>query len=197
MHIPAQDLLACIVSLNIICSLYVWEMIYRIVIGLPLLAHHIVTILLIQIAFFDTGSLWHFRYGLLLCFYATTVQFSFVALYCYRLDVCKQHQLLLLRLAALQAVVVKTLVTGALVAYFVLGIQKDALNGAWGLSWKISFFPLLLILYGVQLYAVCILITIGRRCRQLDSKSAREEMVEDNDQLEPKVVEEQAIIVEV
>ncbi|CAB9510093.1 expressed unknown protein [Seminavis robusta] len=158
---------ACLMAWIIVCILYIWELLYRIEIGIPLLLHHIVTIILIQVgysSFFDTANLSYFRYGLLLTFHATTEQFTFVALYCYRMGLMSHLHKAFFLLAAVQAAFFKALVTVALVVYFALGIMQGVFHGSWGMFWKVCFPPLLLVLYIVQLYSAYTLAIIGRRC---------------------------------
>jgi hypothetical protein len=64
-------------AIQTISVLYVWELCYRQKIGWPLLVHHLVTVLLIQLStasFFDTQDLIYIRFAVLLGFYATTEQ---------------------------------------------------------------------------------------------------------------------------
>jgi len=77
-----------------IVVIYIWELIYRLKIGWPLLIHHIITIIFCQLnmaSFFDTSQIELLRVALLSGFYATTEQPSFVALLFYRLDIYPRY----------------------------------------------------------------------------------------------------------
>jgi hypothetical protein len=150
--------------------LYVWELIYRIKIGSSLLIHHLITILLCQLVaatFFDTKNIMYLRFALMLGFYATLEQLSFVALFVYRLDLFLKKRCLLFFIATGQALILKTIVMISSVAYYANVAYRGEFNGsAWGAFWKIAFIPLLFVLYGAQLYACHILYQLGRRCRR-------------------------------
>lgn len=154
-----------------IAVLYVWELCYREKIGWPLLAHHFVTLLLIQCStasFYETGNILYVRYAMLLGFHATTEQISFVALFCFRLGIYIRYHAVLFYVAAVQAFVMKTVVTFAAFIFFIRDVfVNNAFNNeptSWDLFWKILFLPLLVVLYGSQLYACKILYSLGRRC---------------------------------
>jgi hypothetical protein len=159
-------------SIQSIAVLYVWELCYRVKIGWPLLVHHFVTLLLIQLStacFFDTNNIVYLRFAILLGFYATTEQISFVALFFFRLELYPElHGILIFYAAAVQSFILKTIVTIVAIGYAILilyvsdDVDDDTTNWKW--FWRIYFLPLLLVLYSSQLYACKILYTLASRC---------------------------------
>jgi hypothetical protein len=185
----SQTRYECMVfSLQVIAVLYVWELCYRVKFGWPLLLHHLVTLLLIQLnlaSFYDTNHIACIRFAILLGFYATTEQFSFVALFFFRLKLYPEWHGFLFYAAAAQALVLKTIVTIVTIGYVIYTFYvSDDLNDVtsnWKLFWRICFLPLLLVLYASQLYACKILYALGSRCSRahdaaslLESKATRE-----------------------
>jgi len=156
-------------SVSLIAILYIWELCYREKIGTPLLIHHLVTLLLIQLitaTLFDTHVVLYYRFALLLGFHATTEQASFVALFAYRLGIWETRQSRLFYVATAQCFFLKTAVTIISVVFYCTSL--DDIDGAWGWFWKIGFLPLMTCLYGSQLYAAQILFTLGGRCRKIN-----------------------------
>jgi hypothetical protein len=163
-------------SIQVIAVLYVWELCYREKIGWPLLVHHLVTLLLIQLAtasYFDTNNIVWIRFAILLGFYATTEQISFVALFFFRLNLYPEWHGILFYAAAAQAFVLKTIVTIAAIGYTIVSfyvsddLDDDTTNWKW--FWRICFLPLLLVLYASQLYACKILYALGSRCSKANA----------------------------
>lgn len=169
-------------ALQSVAVLYTWELIYREKIGLPLLTHHLVTLLLIQLStasFFDTQDLRYMRFAILLGFYATTEQTSFIALFCFRLDILQAWHGSLFFLATLQAFVMKTIVTVAAALYFFIVVTK-AKRTAWKQFWTVCFLPLLILLYASQLYACKILWILRNRCICASSSNVSHSQVQRN-----------------
>jgi hypothetical protein len=165
-------------SLQVIAVLYVWELCYRVKFGWPLLLHHLVTLLLIQLSlasFFDTHHVACIRFAILLGFYATTEQFSFVALFFFRLNLYPEWHGILFYGAAAQSFALKTIVTIFTTGYVIVTLYvsddlKDVTSN-WKLFWRICFLPLLLVLYASQLYACKILYALGSRCSKAHAAS--------------------------
>lgn len=162
----AERIDACVLAMTIIVILYLWELCYRISIGVPLMIHHVVTILLIQlghVSFFDIKDVLYLRMGVLLSFYATTEQMSFVALLVYRLNWLSNYQALLFYVAAGQAFLLKTAVTLIAAIYIAVSIHRQQVqdDGRWGWFWTITFHGLLFLLYTTQVYASWILYTLA------------------------------------
>ena len=160
-------------AIQAISVLYVWELIYRQTIGGPLLFHHIVSLLLIQLvmaAFFDTHHLIYLRFAIIFGFHATTEQTSFVALFCFRLDLLsKRAQSWMFLFSAVQTILVKTTITVATCILFTNNVQNfrdDNLHGTWGSFWIVSTIPLILSLLMAQVYSSWILFVLGMRCRK-------------------------------
>lgn len=157
-------------SIQLIAILYTWELIFRKKIGLPLLVHHLCTILLIQLAtasFFDTHDILYIRFAILMGFHATVEQFTFVALFFFRLNLFENWQAFWFLLSTAQSLILKTSVTTVCVVYYVVLLCDGGLtfDTNWSRFWTISSLPLLACLYGAQLYACMILYKLGKRCQ--------------------------------
>jgi hypothetical protein len=175
---------AMLLAVLLIAVLYIWELCYRQTIGFPLLVHHIVTLILIQCStasYFDTQNVFYLRYSMLLGFHATTEQISFLALFYFRLSISPKYQSALFYAATLQAFVLKTLVTFASFIFFIMDAYAgDALDDdptRWDMFWKIMFLPLIVALYGSQLYACKILYALAKRSKTTYEKMNK--LVED------------------
>jgi hypothetical protein len=162
-----------VLSIQAIAVLYVWELCYRVNIGWPLLVHHVVTVMLIQLSTassFDTNDSVEIRLAILLGFNATTEQVSFVALFFFRLRLYPAWHGILFYAAAAQAFILKTIVSGAAVGYAIIvfyvdgDLDADVTNWKW--FWKICFLPFVIVLYASQLYACKILFELGSRCQK-------------------------------
>jgi hypothetical protein len=159
-----------VLSIQAIAVLYAWELCYRVHIGWPLLVHHLVTILLTQLvtaSHFDTHNILWIRSAILLGFYATTEHLSFVALFFYRLRLYPAWHGRLFYAAAVQAFVLKTIVSIYAVGYAIIKLylsDDDATNWMW--FWRFFFLPTLLVLYASQVYACKILYNLSSRCRK-------------------------------
>jgi hypothetical protein len=157
-------------SIQAIAVLYVWELCYRVDISWPLLVHHLVTLLLIQLSTasqFDTNDVVFIRFAILLGFYATTEQLSFVALFFYRLRLYPAWHGILFHTAAAQAFIMKTIVSIAAAGYAIVFLyvnDDDAHNWMW--FWRFCFLPSVIVLYSSQLYACKVLYDLGSRCRK-------------------------------
>ncbi|CAB9509783.1 expressed unknown protein [Seminavis robusta] len=161
-----------IVMAQLVFVLYTWELIYRLKIGMPLLIHHIMTCLMTQLlaaALVDTFDVEYARLATMLSFYATTEQTSFVALFCYRLDLfSKETQHSWFTVAAIQSIVVKSSIAIFSLVYFcvVFFVRKEADDQPtnWKWFWKICFIPLVLALFAAQLYTSQILWQLRNKC---------------------------------
>ncbi|CAB9507846.1 unknown protein [Seminavis robusta] len=157
-------------AIILVAVLYIWELIFRKKIGLPLLVHHLVTILLIQLSsasFYDTHDILYIRFATLLGFHATVEQLTFLALFLFRLNICQRWQAFWFYFSAAQSLLCKTAVTVAGGIYFVQLVIEERLsiwNGNWGVFWTIFFMFLLACLYGAQVFACLILYKLGKRC---------------------------------
>ena len=152
-----------------IAVIYVWELIYRLKIGWPLLIHHIITIIFCQLSmasYFDTGHVVILRIALLSGFYATTEQPSFVALLFYRLDIYPRCHSFLFFFAGIGTFILKTVVTIASMWQYAVYFRDEEEFDSWSTFWRYSFIPMLLMLYGSQLYACRILYLLGSRCQR-------------------------------
>mmetsp|Transcript_36472 Transcript_36472/g.43960 ORF Transcript_36472/g.43960 Transcript_36472/m.43960 type:complete len:350 (+) Transcript_36472:82-1131(+) len=161
----------CIISIAVI---YTWELIYRLKIGLPLLIHHIITIIFCQLSmasFFDTGNILFLRCATIVGFHATTEQMTFVALLFYRLDIYRQYHSFLFYFAAALSFIIKSIVATVAMWQYAIRIQNDEEFDNWETFWCYTFVPLLLLLYGTQIYACRILYLLGSRCRRRDEKT--------------------------
>ena len=140
-----------ILSVQCIVVLYVWELIYRSTIGIPLLVHHLVTILLLQLvtaSFFDTKNVVYLRFALVLGFYATMEQTSYVALLLYRLDLFQKKQQLALHFATTQTFIFKTSIMIWSIVYYSRCLRRGHFQGTSGARFrKFPFFLLPLLTY--------------------------------------------------
>ncbi|CAB9515836.1 expressed unknown protein [Seminavis robusta] len=164
-------------AIQLVAVLYIWELIFRKKIGLPLLVHHLVTILLIQLStasFFDTHDVLYMRFATLMGFHATVEQLTFLALFFFRQNIYENWQAFCFYFSAAQSLLFKTAVTIASVIYFVLSKQVGELptDTNWGLFWTIFTMPLLALLYGAQVYACLILYKLGKRCQAMSTFDA-------------------------
>ena len=164
-----------VLALILVGTLYIWELVYREKIGLPLLIHHIVTLLLIQTcvaSLLDTGNMIYVRYAILLGFHATTEQPTFVALFCFRLNVLRKYQASMFFFSSAQAFLIKTAITIAMVVlvvqdlYVDKALDNDPTNWTW--FWKVFTLPLIAALYGSQCYASRILYSVAKKCASSD-----------------------------
>jgi hypothetical protein len=169
-----------------IVVLYVWELIYREKIGIPLLIHHLVTILLIQLAsasFYDTYDVVYLRFGTLLGFYATTEQLSFVVLFLYRLKLYpKSHSTLFLVAGAL-AFIIKTGITIFGLAYYGWMMVNETIvyqNTNWNWFWSVCFVPLVVLLYFAQFYSCKILWNLHLKCKRSVAVERQPDTKEEN-----------------
>lgn len=159
-----------IFALQTIAVLYIWEIIYRTNIGVPLLLHHIVTLLLVQLSFVslnDTGNVIYTRLAILLGFHATTEQLSFVALFCYRMKIFRGWHAALFVAAAIQTFLLKTAITIFSFVYFCVLLKGEDFDDQptnWKWFWKVCFIPLLFLLFAAQLYACKILWDLHSKC---------------------------------
>lgn len=153
-------------SLHTISVLYVWELIYREYFGYPLLIHHLVSLLFIQLVTVTIYESMHVvtyvRLALMIGLMATTEQLSFVALFCYRMDILQQHQSVLFFIAAIQTFVFKMfLFIGCIVTYGTVVYKGHWKNTDWDRFWLYLFIPLLVLLFTAQSYATWILYQLS------------------------------------
>ena len=161
-----------VVSTQLVFVLYMWELIYRLAIGFPLLVHHIMTCMIGQLfaaSFFDTFDVVYIRLALVMLLYATTEQSSFVALFCYRLDLLsKRHQVNLFTIAAIQSFVIKSAIAIFALVYFCITFfvngDADDQPTNWKWFWKICFIPLLLLLFAAQIFSSNVLWQLRSKC---------------------------------
>ncbi|CAB9515835.1 expressed unknown protein [Seminavis robusta] len=181
-------------ALTLVAILYIWELIFRKKIGLPLLVHHLVTILLIQLtaaSFFDTHDIKYIRYSTLMGFHATFEQLTFLALFFFRLNIYENWQAFWFFLSAAQSLLFKTFVTLVGVVYFCSMIHTGRLTTStkWGIFWTIFTLPLLALLFSAQVYACLILYKLGKRCQVMDNFDSMEKSVtmEDEDAMDAEL----------
>ena len=167
-----------VLSIQLVCIVYVWELIYRERVGYPLLSHHFVTLLFLQLLLItnislDPAPILYLRLALLVTFFATTNQMSFVALFTFRLKIFNpQIQRYLFWVAAVQTFLLKAILTGGCAGYyFVLVFGRDDHEDPdqtfdttpWGTFWKIAFLPFLLQTFVAHFYVSQMLLTLSQR----------------------------------
>jgi hypothetical protein len=188
----SQARLECMVlSIQAAAVLYVWELCYRVTFGWPLLVHHLVSILLIQLhtaSLFDTNNIVWIRLLILFGFYATTEQLSFVALFFYRLRLYPAWHGILFYASAAQTFILKTIVSIALAGYAISNfyVNDDEATG-WMWFWRFCFLPPVIVLYASQLYACKILYDLGSRCRETAALLAKSTLSEEIDYKEREI----------
>ena len=189
------------ISVTAIPLLYVWELVYREAIGFPLLIHHFLTLLLVQLVvatLHDSRNPFYLRLALLLGFHATTEQISFVALFVFRLNLLPQWHSILFYMSAIQSFSLKTIVTIGMVVLYAVNVP-DRLqegNSTWGWWWIVSILPLGLLLYAAQVYACYILYILGKRTgkRYLDQQKQQQQPTRQSESVATDVEEgEQAL----
>ena len=172
-------------AMQSISILYIWELIYRNEIGFPLLLHHLVTIFLIQVVvatFYDTNLVVYLRFALVMGFHATFEQTSFVALFCFRMNLfSKRVQRVLFYISSLQTLVCKTVITVIFMVMFGQNSNsfRNPPHGSWGWFWLITGVPIMIVLYGTQVYASYILYVLGQRCGAVDARVEAQDGQED------------------
>ena len=77
-------------------------------------------------------------------------------------------------MTAAQTLLFKTAAcVGAFIYYVTIYAGSDPLKGPWGEFWKICFVPLVVCLYGSQLYACKILYELENRCENAVSDAKK------------------------
>lgn len=164
-----------------LCILYIWELIYRVTIGYPLLLHHLITILLVQLVlgtFFDTQQIIYLRIAMILGFHASTEQLTFVALYVYRVGLLPSYHSMLFYVSALQTGLVKAGLTIFVLYLYGVEVRKGTLFiGSWGTFWKYMLPPLVILLFITQVYACKILFILSEKTKYDENGSSHGDRV--------------------
>lgn len=178
-----QEIDWMILSFLLVAILYIWELIYRLEIGWPLLLHHLITIILIQLgaaSFFETRDVIFLRYSVVMCFHATTEQLTFLSLGLYRLQIWPRRHGLLFYGSALLSFLVKSTVMGT--TFYFYAEEVKARNGQGPplvQFWIYGTVPLLGCLYVAQIYSCYILYSLGQRVsKSSSSNEAKDEINE-------------------
>ncbi|GFZ43542.1 hypothetical protein JCM24511_01262 [Saitozyma sp. JCM 24511] len=153
---------------TLISSLYIFELIYRLKMRMPLIVHHFLTIFAISF----TVSVWEYTESMtymvsavVWLFQATTEQPTFVGLLGYRLDWSPKFVARLLQFAALQTFIVKSASAVGLLVYWKLNQDYDhrPIDVAWTcMVWIIAIGLLL-----TQIWGSYVTYAIGRRILQI------------------------------
>ncbi|CAB9501825.1 expressed unknown protein [Seminavis robusta] len=135
---------------------------------------------LFALSIFDAYDMVYARLAVILTCYATTEQSSFVALLCYRLDLfSKRVQYNLFTIAAIQSFIFKSTIAIVSLVYFCVTFyiqgEADDQPTNWKWFWKICFIPLVIVLFGAQVYSSQILWTLRSKCICADNQEADEE----------------------
>lgn len=175
-HVSEDRLKILNASLVTMSVLYVWELVYRVNIGTPLLIHHIMTIILCQLilaTYFDYHTVIYLRLACVVAFSATTEQMTFVALYLYRLELYSGIHTKLFQISAALSFILKTTSIFWCIYLWAKYIHEGRLVGKWGTFWTYATLPSMLILWLTQMYATFILIKLSKRCDSRDQKNAK------------------------
>ncbi|KAL7571362.1 hypothetical protein ACA910_007674 [Epithemia clementina (nom. ined.)] len=166
-------------SIQLICILMVWELIYRERIGWPLLLHHGLTLLFLQLLIVtyiaERQSILYLRFALLVAFFVTTNQLSLLSLICFRLKVLNPKiQRILFWFSAVQMFIIKSVLTGGCAGYyFLIVFSEENENGdngyitfedtAWGNFWRYMFLPVLFQTFVSHFYVCQLLLNLSQR----------------------------------
>jgi hypothetical protein len=94
---------------SMLCSMYLFELCYKTHSGIPLLVHHLVTLILVSLAIYRydyNQNVVNLQNATLLGLTAVTEEFDFVALIMYRMH--HRKTVLCLRISALSSLLIKT-----------------------------------------------------------------------------------------
>ncbi|RXK42464.1 hypothetical protein M231_00018 [Tremella mesenterica] len=139
---------------TLISSLYCFELVYRLHMRLPVIAHHFLTILAISLSwtlFENTQSMSFYVSAIIWLFYATTDQLTFVGLLGYRLEWPVQHTAFLLQIAAVQSLVIKAVSTLSLPVYW--AVKQKTIYRPIDAVWAVSLWVVACALLLIQLWA--------------------------------------------
>ncbi|GAQ88100.1 hypothetical protein KFL_004000030 [Klebsormidium nitens] len=163
------------IGLLLIASLYVFELVYRNETGIPLMLHHVVTILLIVLLDFSSKddapsaeARAFQRFGLLVSLHASTEQLTFVGLAMYRLG--HPWAARVMKISTWQVLVFKLVINvltwALLIDFYVTQYDEPSASRSgtnWHIVWPILLPFLNMALFASQLYSVYIIHVIATR----------------------------------
>ncbi|WVQ82767.1 hypothetical protein IAT38_004899 [Cryptococcus sp. DSM 104549] len=145
-------------------ALYIFELVYRVTMRMPLIAHHFLTIIAISITvtmFEYTQSMSYLVSAVIWLFQATTEQPTFFGLLGYRLGWNEKSVAWLLKFAALQTFVLKSASAIALIAYW--GIHQNYSYNSMDRAWTAVVFIIAVGLLLTQIWGSYVTYAIGAR----------------------------------
>ena len=179
-NISETDIQWSTFSIQLCCILYVWEVVYRERIGWPLLVHHGLTFVFLQLLvvayIMEDQSILYLRLALFVAFFATTNQLSYISLFCFRLKVLNPKiQRSLFWISTVQMFLVKAALTGGCAGYYFILIFSMENNDEagdyitfrddtrWGNFWRYMFLPILFHTFVAHFYVCQLLLTLSQR----------------------------------
>ncbi|WVW82297.1 hypothetical protein I302_104303 [Kwoniella bestiolae CBS 10118] len=148
----------------LVSALYIFELIYRLKMRTPMIAHHFLTIIAISFTvtvFEYTQSMSYLNSAVIWLFQATTEQPTFLGLLGYRLDWNPRTVSKILKIAAVQTFIFKTASAIALVVYW--GIHQNYAYRSMDKAWTAMVFILAIGLMLTQIWGSWVTYQIAIR----------------------------------
>ncbi|WRT64163.1 uncharacterized protein IL334_001092 [Kwoniella shivajii] len=143
-------------------ALYIFELIFRFNMRLPLIAHHILTIFAVSLAVTAVEYTQHPGYmlsGIIWLFQATTEQPTFVGLMGYRLKWRRETVATILKISSIQTFVFKAASALALLVYW--GLHQNVHYNSIDLVWSIFVWIIAIGLFMTQIWGSYVTYIIG------------------------------------
>ncbi|WWC58717.1 uncharacterized protein I303_101261 [Kwoniella dejecticola CBS 10117] len=145
-------------------ALYIFELIYRLKMRIPMIAHHFLTIIAISFTvtvFEYTQSMSYLCSAIIWLFQATTEQPTFVGLLGYRLEWNPRTVSKILKIASLQTFILKSASAIALIAYW--GVHQNYSYNSVDRAWTAMVFIIAIGLLLTQIWGSWVTYQIARR----------------------------------
>nr|XP_019015063.1 uncharacterized protein I206_01151 [Kwoniella pini CBS 10737]OCF53844.1 hypothetical protein I206_01151 [Kwoniella pini CBS 10737] len=155
----------CLRTAGVLTSaLYIFELIYRLKMRMPMIAHHFLTIIAISFTvtvFEYTQSMSYLCSAIIWLFQATTEQPTFIGLLGYRLDWEPRTVSRILKIASLQTFIFKSASAIALIAYW--GVHQNYSYNSVDRAWTAMVFIIAIGLLLTQIWGSWVTFQIARR----------------------------------
>ncbi|WRT64160.1 uncharacterized protein IL334_001089 [Kwoniella shivajii] len=148
----------------LVSALYIFELIYRLKMRLPLIAHHFLTIIAISFTvtvFEYTQSMTYLISAVIWLFQATTEQPTFIGLLGYRLDWDPRAVSIILKVAAIQTSIFKSASAIGLMVYW--GIHQNYAYRSMDKAWTAMVFIIAIGLLLTQIWGSWVTYCIGQK----------------------------------
>ncbi|KAL7424715.1 hypothetical protein Q5752_000399 [Cryptotrichosporon argae] len=148
----------------LISALYIFELVYRVKMRLPMIAHHFLTIFAISFTvtvFEYTESMTYLNSAIIWLFQATTEQPTFFGLFGYRMDWNPVTVARLLKFAAIQTFVLKSASAVALIVYW--GFNQHYTYRSIDIAWTVLLWIIAVGLLLTQIWGSYVTYAIGQR----------------------------------